>query len=121
MLTPAGYAIRKTELHNVIVIVTTALSDSGRYISQSHTLVQCSAVSRRFLAQISAQNLSQILNVWVKVCTKQTKKARICNKTLFATKARICQIAAWTCNNWHDPCNMHEKHACDHKKIVNIV
>ena len=29
-----------------------------------------SAVSRRFLVQISAQNLSQILNVCVKVCTK---------------------------------------------------
>ena len=76
-----------------------------------------SAVSRRFLVQISAQNLSQILNVCVKVCTKQTQKALICNetrfatkarilnKTLFATKARICRIAAWTCNNWHDPCN----------------
>ena len=33
-----------------------------------------SAVSRRFLVQISAQNLSQILNVCVKVCTKQTQK-----------------------------------------------
>ena len=53
----------------------------------------------------------------VKVCTKQTLKARICNetrfatkvpilnKTLFMTKARISGIAAWTCNNWHDPCN----------------
>ena len=34
----------------------------------------CSAASCQFLVQISAQNLSQILNVCVKVCTKQTQK-----------------------------------------------
>ena len=33
-------------------------------------IMGCSAVSRQFLVQISAQNLSQILNV----CTKQTQK-----------------------------------------------
>ena len=38
------------------------------------------------------------------------------------TKTRICRIAAWTCNNWHDPCNTiyAENHAYDHNKIVNI-
>ena len=45
-----------------------------------------SAVSRRFLVQISAQNLSQIPNVCVKVCTKQTQKARIRDKMRFTTK-----------------------------------
>ena len=33
-----------------------------------------SAASRQLLVQISAPNLSQILNVCVKVCTKQTQK-----------------------------------------------
>ena len=38
------------------------------------------------------------------------------------TKTRICRIAAWTCNNWHDPCITiyAENHAYDHNKIVNI-
>ena len=54
--------------------------------------------------------------------TRFVTKARILNKTLFVTKTRICRIAAWTCNNWHDPCNTiyAENHAYDHNKIVNI-
>ena len=49
-------------------------------------------------------------------------------KRVFSTKPFLWQkrvfgrIAAWTCNNWHDPCNTiyAENHAYDHNKIVNI-
>ena len=49
-------------------------------------LVQSRAVSRRFLVQISAQNLSQISNVCVKVCKTQTQTARIGDKMPFTTR-----------------------------------
>ena len=42
----------------------------------------------QFFEQISAQNLSKILNVWVKVWTKQTQKNALSRQTWFATKAR---------------------------------
>ena len=45
-------------------------------------------LSRQFFGQISAQNLSKILNVWVKVWTKQTQKNALSRQTWFATKAR---------------------------------
>ena len=44
--------------------------------------------SRQFLVQTSAQNLSQILNVCVKVCTKQTQ-----NSAYSRQNARKCDIA----------------------------
>ena len=44
------------------------------------------ALSHRYFVQISAQNLSQIPNVCVKVCTKQTQKTRIRDKMRFTTK-----------------------------------
>ena len=46
-----------------------------------------SAASRRFLVQISAQNLSQILNVCVKVCTKQTQKGAYLQWNPFCNKS----------------------------------
>ena len=74
-------------------------------------------LSRQFFVQISAQNLSPILNVWVKVWTKQTKKKRVfATKIRFATKARICPIAAWTVTIRIIPATLHfaKNHAFNH-------
>ena len=49
-------------------------------------IVGNSTVSRHFLVQISAQNLSQILNVCVKVCTKQTQKGAYLQRNPFCDK-----------------------------------
>ena len=50
-----------------------------------------SAASRRFLVQISAQNLSQILNVCVIVCTKQTQKGAFLQRIPFRDKSAYTQ------------------------------
>ena len=47
--------------------------------------------SRRFLVQISAQNLSQILNVCVKICTKQTPKGAYLQRKQFDDKSALSQ------------------------------
>ena len=50
-----------------------------------------SAASRRFLVQISAQNLGQILNVCIKVCTKQTQKGAYLQGNPFCDKSAYSQ------------------------------
>ena len=70
---------------------------------QSANIAKCMqhrGLSHQFFVQISAQNLSQILNVLSKSLDKTNPKKRaFATKIRFATKARICPIAAWTSNN----------------------
>ena len=55
--------------------------------------------------------------------TRFATKERILNKTLFVTKARISQLQLGHVIIGMIPAipSMHENHALDHKKIVNIV
>ena len=55
--------------------------------------------------------------------TRVATKTRILNKTLFVTKARICKLQLGHVIIGMIPAtpSMHENHAFDHKKIVNIV
>ena len=94
-----------------------------------------SAVYRRFLVQISAQNLSQILSVCVKVCTKQTQKGVYLQRNPFRDKSEYStkpfsrqnrlfvklQLGHVMIGMIPAAPSMHENHAFDHKKIVNIV
>ena len=68
-----------THLWNIIVICFFILSRG---------------LNRQYFGQISAQNLSKILNVWVKVWTKQTQKERNPDKTRYAKKVRKCDLSA---------------------------
>jgi len=69
----------------------------------TETIPSNRGLGSQFCVQISAQNPSQILDVWVQVWTKQTQKKSVFgDKTRFATKARFCPSAALASNNCHN-------------------